>query len=55
MIGEGKMTPFAGEGQPIFMAIVFEFDTRKAIVKITTIGIAEDHMFNIGLPDPLLL
>ena len=52
--GGAKMTPLAGEGQQVFMAAVFVFHTGKAVVQITAIEIAIDHLLDIGPPEAVL-
>jgi hypothetical protein len=48
------MTALAGECQEIFMAAVFAFHAGKAVVQITAIEIAIDHLLDIGPPESVL-
>jgi ABC-2 type transport system permease protein len=44
----------AGKCQQIFMAAVFAFHTGEAVVQITAIEIAIDHLLDIGPPESIL-
>jgi len=48
------MAALAGKCQQIFVAAVFTFHTGKAVVQITAIEIAIDHLLDIGPPEAVL-
>jgi len=48
------MTVLAGKCQEIFVAAIFAFHTGEAVVQITTIEIAIDHLLDIGSPEAVL-
>jgi hypothetical protein len=48
------MAALAGECQQIFMATIFTFHTGKAVVQITAIEIAIDHLLDVGPPESVL-
>ena len=49
-----KMPSFTRKCQQIFVAAVFTFHAGKAVVQITAIEIAIDHLLDIGPPEAVL-
>ena len=49
-----KVATFAEEGQQAFIAAIFAFHPGKAVVQITTIEIAIDHLLDIRPPESAL-
>ncbi len=54
MAGRAEMPSFTREGQQVFMAAVFAFDTGKAVFNIAAIEITVNHFFDIGPPEAIL-
>ena len=54
MAGWAEMAALAREGQQIFMAAVFAFDTGKPVAQITTIEITIYNFFDIRPPESVL-
>jgi len=52
--GWTKVAALARKCQQIFMAAVFTFHTCKAVVQITAIEIAIDHLLDVGPPESVL-
>jgi hypothetical protein len=50
MAGGAEVAALAGKRQPIFMAAIFAFHAGKAVVRITAVEIAIDHLHDIGPP-----
>ena len=48
------MAALARKCQQIFMATVFTFHTGKAVMQVTAIEIAIDHLLDIGPPEAVL-
>jgi hypothetical protein len=54
MTGGAKVAALAGKGKQIFMAAIFTFHAGKAVVQITAIEIAVNHLLDIGPPESVL-
>lgn len=48
-----EVTARAGKGKQVFMAAIFTFHAGKAVVQITTIKIAINHLLDIDLPSSI--
>jgi hypothetical protein len=55
MAGGAEVTALAGEGEQVFMAAVFAFDTGKAVVQIAAIEIAVNHLLDVRPPEAVML
>jgi len=54
MTGGAEVTSLAGEGQEIFVTAIFTFHASKAVVNITAIKIAVNHLLDIWPPEAIL-
>jgi alkanesulfonate monooxygenase SsuD/methylene tetrahydromethanopterin reductase-like flavin-dependent oxidoreductase (luciferase family) len=54
MAGGAKMATLAGKRQQILMAAIFALHAGKAVVQITAVKIAMNHLLHVGPPETIL-